>query len=129
MGTRSYMAPEQAREEPTSSMRGPTCTRWAPSCEFLLEAPGRTEAGAGAVPRAIRSVASRATRGEPEDRYPDAAALSADVARFLDGAVPAAHRENLFERLGRFASRHRTAILLVLTYLVVRASLILFLGR
>ncbi len=92
---------------------------------FLLETAG----SAGAIPRAIRSVASKASQREPAARYLDAAAVSTDIARFLDGAVPAAHRENVFERLGRFGARHRTAILLVLTYLVVRALLILFLGR
>ena len=58
-----------------------------------------------------------------------ALALSADIARYLNGNVPAAHRESLLEKLRRFGSRHRAAILLVLTYLVVRTLLILFLGR
>jgi hypothetical protein len=35
----------------------------------------------------------------------------------------------VFERLGRFGARHRTAILLLLAYLVARSLLIVFLGR
>jgi serine/threonine protein kinase len=125
VGTRSFMAPEQAEGRTDLVNERTDVYALGAILQFLLEAPGLS----GTVPRAIRSVASRATRREPEERYPDAVALSADVARFSDGAVPAAHRETVFERLGRFATRHRTAILLVLTYLVVRASLILFLGR
>jgi serine/threonine protein kinase len=127
VGTRSYMAPEQAEGRTDLVNERTDVYALGAMLQFLLEAPGLTKAGS--VPRAIRSVSSRATRRDPEQRYPDAVALSADVALFSEGAVPAAHRENLFERLGRFSTRHRTAILLVLTYLVVRASLILFLGR
>jgi hypothetical protein len=40
-----------------------------------------------------------------------------------------AYRESLGERTLRFARRHRTSLLLVLGYLVMRILLILFLGR
>ncbi len=88
---------------------------------FLLDASGLP----ARAPRAIRSVASRATQSEPAARYPDAHALSADIARY----VPEAHRETLPEKLRRFGSHHRMATFLVATYLVVRTLLILFLGR
>jgi serine/threonine protein kinase len=86
-------------------------------------------ASEGRVPRALRSVAARATAREPDARYCDAEELAADVGRFLGGGVPTAHRESALERAGRFAARHRTAIVLVVAYLVMRALLLVMLGR
>jgi hypothetical protein len=44
----------------------------------------------------------------------------------LDALPVAAHREGLIERARRVGVRHRTAILLVLAYLVVRVALLVF---
>jgi serine/threonine protein kinase len=119
------MAPEQAQGRTDLVDERTDVYALGSILAFLLEGA----APADRIPRPIRSVASRATQSDPAARYPDAHALSADIARHLNGAVPAAHRETLPEKLRRFGSRHRTAILLVLTYLVVRTLLILFLGR
>ena len=56
----------------------------------------------------------------PEARYESAAALAADVARYLDGEPVQAHRESTAERAGRLFRKYQTAIVLVLTYLLIR---------
>jgi serine/threonine-protein kinase len=56
----------------------------------------------------------------PEQRYPSAAALAADVTRYLDAEPVEAHRESLPERAGRLFRRYQTGIVLVLTYLIIR---------
>ena len=66
---------------------------------------------------------------DPAARYPSVLELAADLGRYLDGLPVTAYRESLVERAGRFVHRHRTPILIVLAYLVMRALLILILGR
>jgi serine/threonine protein kinase len=123
LGTRAYMAPEQAAGRTDLVTERTDVYALGAMLAFLLgsERP--------ATPKALVSVAARAMSREPEDRYRDAADLASEVERFLDGGVPSAHRESFAERARRFAARHRTAILLVLAYLVVRAMLVLFLHR
>ncbi len=70
----------------------------------------------------------RAMAAEPRERYGAASELAAEVARFLDGERVWTHRESLLERAGRFFSRYRTAILLVLAYLVMRTVLLFSAG-
>lgn len=113
-GTPGYMAPE-----PDSGVRGDVF-----SLGRLLE----YMAGANA-PAPVRSICGRATAADPGDRYADAAELSADVARHLAGERVSAHREQLHERIGRIASRHRTLVAIVAAYLLMRAALIFLPGR
>jgi hypothetical protein len=54
------------------------------------------------------------------------AALAADIANYLDALPVTAHREGPLERARRVTVRHRTAILLVLAYLVLRVALLIF---
>ena len=123
LGTRAYMAPEQAA--------GRTDLVTERTDVHALGAILASLLGDEASPaqKALDSVAAKAMSPEPADRYRGAAELAAEVERYLDGGVPAAHRETLPERARRFADRHRTAIVLVLAYLAVRVLLLLFLRR
>ena len=123
LGTRAYMAPEQAAGRTDLVTERTDVYALGAILAFLLENE------APAARKALLSVAAKAMSPEPADRYRDAAELAADVGRFLDGGVPSAHRETFPERARRFARRHRTAIVLVGAYLVVRVLLLLFLHR
>ena len=72
------------------------------------------------TPVRLRAVALKAMASESGERYRDAAALGADIARWRGGLPVSAHRETTFERIARFVSTYRTPILLVLAYLVMR---------
>jgi serine/threonine protein kinase len=121
LGTPGYMAPEQERGEVERIDERTDVWALGAILAFLL---------AGAEPaRPLAAIRRRAMAAEPEARYPKVEELAADLARYLAGLPVGAHREGLLERAGRFVRRYRTPILLILAYLVMRALLILWLGR
>ncbi|MBI3670885.1 MAG: hypothetical protein HY237_14035 [Acidobacteria bacterium] len=63
---------------------------------------------------------------DPAGRYPSAQELSAEVARYLDGHPVAAYPDNIFRKAERLYERHRVAVLLVATYLLMRVLLALW---
>ena len=77
----------------------------------------------------LQAIRTRAMAAEPEGRYAGVRELSADLGRYLDGLPVAAYRESLLEQAGRVFRRYRAPILIVLAYLLMRALLILILGR
>lgn len=81
------------------------------------------------IPAALRAICERARARHPGNRYPTVQAMAADVVNFLDALPIAAHAESIFERLQRVSRRHRTAILLVIAYLVMRVALQIFMRR
>jgi serine/threonine protein kinase len=126
VGTRAYMAPEQAEGRTDRVGERTDVYALGAILRHLLDA---TPEASAAAERALSAVSGKAMAQRPEDRYATVADLSADVGRYLAGDAPAAHREGLIERAGRFFGRYRTPILLVLAYLAVRALLILLTGR
>lgn len=77
------------------------------------------------LPRALEAVVARATAKEPDQRYPDVAALAADVRRFLRDEPVSAYHEGLGERAQRWVSRHRRTALLLPAAMAVAALLAL----
>jgi serine/threonine protein kinase len=126
LGTRAYMAPEQAE--------GRTDRVGAPADVYALGAILRDLLAAAPQPsassvRVLDAVAARAMAATPEERYASVLDLSGEIGRFLEGESPVAYREGPLERVARFYRRYRAPILLILAYLAMRALLLAFLKR
>jgi serine/threonine protein kinase len=120
LGTPGYMAPEQARGEIERLDARSDIFSLGALLRFLL---------AGNKSRPLAAVCAKAMAAEPESRYTSVSELGTEVARYLDGSPVMAYPENLFVKAGRWISKNRLWILLILTYLVMRAAIFLWLRR
>jgi serine/threonine protein kinase len=136
IGTRGFMAPEQLpRGDVSVDARADVYGLGA--VLFLLltgETPPETNAAARLttrrdVPVALRAICVRAMSADPSERYQDVTALVREVRRYRAGQAVDAHSETVIERTMRFARTYRTAIVLVVAYLVMRVIVALTAGR
>jgi hypothetical protein len=81
------------------------------------------------LPRPLAAICAKATAPAQGDRYPSARDLADDVSRSLDGQPVSAYRENLFERAGRWLTRNRVLVTIIVAYLVMRVIVILWVRR
>jgi serine/threonine protein kinase len=121
-GTPGYMAPEQ---EIDFSLAGDARVDVYSLGIILGELH---EIHAEPIPKPLLSIAGNATSRAPAARYATMAEFAADIRRWLDGERVLAHREGVLERAGRFVRRHQVALLLLLTYVVVRTFILLWRG-
>jgi serine/threonine protein kinase len=133
LGTPGYMAPEQERGEVDRLDARSDVYSLGAVLYFLLA--GKTPPGGGpppaaaGVPRPLHAVCAKAMAQEKEDRYPDALALDAEIARYLDGRRVEAYPESPLQKTARLYARHKVAFWLIVAYLVVRGSILFFTGR
>jgi serine/threonine protein kinase len=130
LGTRGYMSPEQARGDIEVDHRTDIFSLGA-ILTFMLtgSAPGDLPAASGSVPRPLRAICEKATAADPNARYQSAREMTADITHYLNGEPVSAYSEGLLERSGRVFARHRTAVVLVAVYLIMRVLFILFARR
>ncbi len=124
LGTRGYMAPEQARGESAQVDARADVYSLGTLLAHLVSVSDTPR-----MPRALAAIVRKATNGDPAGRYADASQLSKDVLRFLGAERVAAHRENVFEQTLRLYRRHRPIVLLIAAYLLARIVLILWQSR
>lgn len=75
--------------------------------QFMLPSP---------APPALRAIAAKAMRTDPDARYADVPALLANLERFQEGLAVEAWSEPLGHRLRRFASRNAVLLWLLAAY-------------
>jgi len=85
------------------------------------------------VPRPMAAICLKAMACRPEDLYPTANALAADVQAWLNDEPVAAHVESRIEQLGRWSRRHRAmlanSVLLLFVLIVVISVVAAVVGR
>ncbi|MEO7276386.1 MAG: serine/threonine-protein kinase [Vicinamibacterales bacterium] len=133
IGTAGFMAPEQASDRDVDTRADVyglgallflLLTGEPPSHDTLERLDARRD-----VPAPLRAICARAMARRAADRYPDVVQLAQDVRRYRSGLAVDAHPETIVERLRRFARTYRTAILLVVAYLIMRVAVAVFAGR
>jgi serine/threonine-protein kinase len=130
LGTPGYMSPEQSRGDSEVDHRSDIYSLGA-ILWFLLtgSAPAEPISDKFKIPRPLRAISLKAMAPRPDARYQAAGEMMQDVACYLNGDPVSAHPEGVLERMGRLYARHRTAVVLLGAYLLMRLLFILFARR
>jgi serine/threonine protein kinase/tetratricopeptide (TPR) repeat protein len=149
MGTPAYMPLEQARGEPVDPradvyalgailyhvLSGTAPYRTADEgsvpwesllARVLTRPPPPLEEVQDGIPADLLAIVARAMAREPDQRYPSAGELAADLERFQTGQLVGAHRYSTWQLVRRWVRRHRATVTVaaVLITVLVAVSVI-----
>jgi serine/threonine protein kinase len=119
IGTRDFMAPEQATGNPAD--KSSDVYALGAILKFLLTGLK--------PPKLLNAICLKATAQNRADRYTGAAELAADVDRFVNGFSVSSYKENTFEKVGRWVDRNKFVVSLILVYMIVRFVIYLLMKR
>lgn len=135
IGTPGWMAPEQRAGGAADADERTDVYGIAAILFFLLcggPPPDSDDAIRGALEqrgpplhRRLRAIVGKGLSADAAGRYASITDLASDLDRFLDGEPVAAHRDTPLERAVAWLAKYRTAVILVLTYIVLRVIFIL----
>jgi serine/threonine protein kinase len=133
IGTHGFMAPEQARGAVDEVDRR-TDVYGLGALLFLLLTDQISPLDHEVTPtlrkhriaRPLAAICAKALAVDPQLRYQSVSALATDVAAYRAGRAVDAYRETVFERMVRFSRTYRTAILLIVAYVIMRAMVAWF---
>jgi serine/threonine-protein kinase len=117
-GTRGFMAPEQEEGAIVDASMD----------VFALGAMLRAILPSN-LPRPLAAICAKASATEKVNRYATVRELANDIANWLENQPVAAYRENVVERMGRWLTRNRALVTIVIAYLIMRIIVILCVHR
>ena len=146
MGTPGYMAPEQARgeverlDERTDIyglggilfflLTGEKPVQGGPSTDTTQPRNWTTVVSPRAInstiPRSLAAICLKALAESAEERYECAPNLAGDIENFLAGERVTAYPEGFCGKALRVFAKYRTAIILIVAYLIMRIVLLVF---
>jgi serine/threonine-protein kinase len=126
LGTPGYMAPEQERGDSDQTDERADVYALGAILKFML-AGDQSKKESNLNP--LFAICGKAMAAQPGERYLSVQELSDDVEKYLRGDPITAYREDVIERTLRLYARHRTAVVLVVAYLIMRVLFILFSRR
>ena len=125
LGTPGYMAPEQLLGDIEKIDQRTDIYGLGAILNFMIRGKTADLPQDRRAVRRLRAICAKAMHPDAGQRYRSVEALSVELAKYLADSPVSAYRESPLERLLRVLHRHRTAVILIAVYLLMRLFFIL----